>query len=811
MQTRSTGRLLSVLLLAALLVSLFSGLTFTAEAASYKYNSGKRGEVCTALSADAKAYYTGSYTYEKLSALTASNLRSTLRTLVRSDYKTVGYNGLKTYFKYTDAYQGSTSTLLLFYCSGTTSSAWDGAATWNREHMWPDSKGGSAMEGDLSAMRPTDPNVNSKRGNYPYGKVSGGSAANANAANGNKLGGYVGGGYFEPLDNVKGDVARVVLYDYMMNDNAYITTLIQSEDLLLEWLEADPVDTYEMSRNDSVESIQGSRNPFIDYPEYGWLILGREIPTGITTPSGSSGEVCNHNWVEIGRTNATCTTDGSIQYRCSLCQRTKTDTISAPGHQFVNGVCTVCGAAMGGNVYTLTSSLSVGDEVILYNAGNKMALPAVTKGSYYLDGVSITPTGSTITTDDASIVWTVGKDSQGNYTFSQGSKVLSAYVSGTHKNISLDATKETGWVLETCNAANSSFYIYNATLESSYGHVYIEWYPSYSEFTVYDTGASKLSETNFGFQFFKKGGSAEPCSHTWNAGTITTAATCTTAGVRTYTCTKCGETKTEAIDALGHDMVTDAAAVPATCTETGLTEGSHCSRCDYVVAPTVTSALGHDYQETVVAATEEAGGYTEHTCSRCGDSYRDNETDPLACPSKDFTDVDTTKWYHEGVDFMLTNGYMAGTGDGTTFSPNAALTREMLAQILYAKAGKPEVTLTGRFTDVDADRWYAKAVEWAAEKGYVAGYPDGRFGVGDAVTREQLAVILYAYAEKPDADAAVLDGFADREAVSGWAANAMAWAVENGLISGTGSGLLAPKTEASRAQFAVIFRAYLTK
>ena len=107
-------------------------------------------------------------------------------------------------------------------------------------------------------------------------------------------------------------------------------------------------------------------------------------------------------------------------------------------------------------------------------------------------------------------------------------------------------------------------------------------------------------------------------AHTWNDGTVTTAATCTTDGVKTLTCTVCGQTKTEAISALGHDMVTDA-AVAATCTENGLTEGSHCSRCDYAVAQETVPALGHDIvTDAAVAATCTETGLTEGShCSRC--------------------------------------------------------------------------------------------------------------------------------------------------------------------------------------------------
>lgn len=357
--------------------------------------------------------------------------------------------------------------------------------------------------------------------------------------------------------------------------------------------------------------------------------------------------------------------------------------------------------------------------------------------------------------------------------------------------------------------------------------------------------------------------------------TETAAPTCCTGGFTRTVCAVCGAVTASGNTApVAHKPVAND-TIEATCTRPGYTGGTHCAFCGLTLSqPTQTPALGHDevvateeyeysayygmirhycrrcelrwyetdgsghvhdysYQTVVTYPTCIAEGYTTHICS-CGESYRDSYVAELGhnyvdgvctrcgnvqgtcdggknCPSRIFSDVDTTKWYHLGIDYMVTHGYMTGTGDGSTFSPNLSLTREMLAQILYAKEGKPEIEFTGRFPDVVEGRWYAKAVEWAASQGYVAGYANGRFGVGDAVTREQLSVILYAYAGRPEADPAQIDRFPDRAAVAGWSAQAMAWAVQDGLISGTGDGRLAPKMEASRAQFAVIFRAYLTK
>ncbi len=282
-------RILSFALAVIMILGLFGGVELSAKAASYSYNSGEREKVCTALSSDAKSYYTGSYTYTKLSALSGSSLRTKLRSLITSDRSTVGYDGLRTYFPHTDAYYANRSKLVLFYCNGIASGTWDSGKTWNREHMWPDSLGGSAVEGDLHSMRPTDPRLNSTRNNNLYGYATGGKTAEANEANGYLAGGTYVSGVFEPYDYAKGDCARVVLYDYVVASSmSSVTEVFTDVNTLLEWCKLDPVDEFEMSRNDVAQEIQGCRNPFVDYPELAWLLLGKQIPTGLTTPTGGS-------------------------------------------------------------------------------------------------------------------------------------------------------------------------------------------------------------------------------------------------------------------------------------------------------------------------------------------------------------------------------------------------------------------------------------------------------------------------------------------------------------------------------------------
>ena len=171
-----------------------------------------------------------------------------------------------------------------------------------------------------------------------------------------------------------------------------------------------------------------------------------------------------------------------------------------------------------------------------------------------------------------------------------------------------------------------------------------------------------------------------------------------------------------------------------------------------------------------------------------------------------FNDVSRDDWFAGGVDYVSQKGMMSGTGTGT-FAPNTALTRGMLVTILYQMAGAPEVTGTCPFRDVAAGSYYEKAAIWAAENGLVSGYENGCFGPNDPVTREQLAAILYRYAQYRGLDVSQtgsIGGFADNSSVSGYARTAMAWANGAGLISGMGDNTLAPRGTATRGQAAVI-------
>ena len=170
-----------------------------------------------------------------------------------------------------------------------------------------------------------------------------------------------------------------------------------------------------------------------------------------------------------------------------------------------------------------------------------------------------------------------------------------------------------------------------------------------------------------------------------------------------------------------------------------------------------------------------------------------------------FTDVASGAWYYDAVSFVYKRGLMSGTGDNL-FSPNVTTSRGMIVTILYRLDGSPSASSAG-FTDVTSGQWYTDAVNWAAANDIVAGYGNGLFGPNDTVTREQMAVILYRYAQYMGYDTSAsnsLNGYTDVGGVSSWALTAMQWANAEGLINGTSSTTLSPTSGATRAEVAQI-------
>lgn len=324
------------LLLLSLVVAL---LSFPVEVQALSYstssNSGTRDQVCTSLEGtSAASYYTGSYTYDILSNQDQNTLLQSLRTLMRSTHTYLSsYNDCHYKADKTDCENGNGKVTLIYTSYSAGMDEWNG---WNREHVWPKSLGGKTDSNgtggaDMHHIRPSDATVNSTRGNKKYGYANGGKAAyGSNPASG-CLGGYYSSTYYEPLDNVKGDVARICLYVYVRWGSDWgansITQVFQSVDVLLEWMAIDPVDTWEMGRNEVVAAYQGNRNVFIDYPELAWTLFGRQAPKNMSTPSGNaaSGNTGSGNTGNSGNSGNSGNTGSSGTTKPTACTHATTE------------------------------------------------------------------------------------------------------------------------------------------------------------------------------------------------------------------------------------------------------------------------------------------------------------------------------------------------------------------------------------------------------------------------------------------------------------------------------------------------------
>ena len=631
-------KLVSFLLLLAMLASLFAGLTLTANAASYAYNNGKRGEVCTSLSSAAEAYWSGSYDYATMSAKTGDTLRTALRSKITSNRSTVGYNNLQNYFIYTDAYQGSSSQVMLFYAGIPTSSTWSGTANWNREHMWPDSLGGNAMEGDLHSMRPTDPKANSTRSNNKYGNAGSGAKecyTFDNSYHSATLAGHYSSGVFEPLDNAKGDCARVILYDYVVATSMSSPTVtITDIQTLLDWCALDPVDTYEMQRNDIVQTIEGCRNPFVDYPELAWRIFSSyTMPANMQTPSGNT----------VSYTvNATSnnTSYGTVSVNGCVITASPKAGYYAQGYTVTSGTASV---TQNGNTFTVTPSSNCtvrinfaakqAVTVTLSNngststktgyAGDTMTLTAPTAPENYTFVGWVSSTVSDSTTKPATI-YTTSFTPTGNCTlYALFSHVVGGGGgSGDYEKVTATSDITDGQYLivyETGSVAlDSSLATIDAVEDTIDVTISNNIIPSNS---TTDAAAFTFTASNGAFL----GTNGKYIGHTGTSNTLNTS---TTAMSNTVTIDGSGNA---VIDAGSSFVLRFNAASDQMRfryykgTQQTIQLYKKCAGGTTYYTTSTGPACSHTYTSVVTQPTCTAGGYTTYTCSKCGDTYTGNE------------------------------------------------------------------------------------------------------------------------------------------------------------------------------------------
>lgn len=172
-----------------------------------------------------------------------------------------------------------------------------------------------------------------------------------------------------------------------------------------------------------------------------------------------------------------------------------------------------------------------------------------------------------------------------------------------------------------------------------------------------------------------------------------------------------------------------------------------------------------------------------------------------------FSDVDGNTDHAEAIQWAAEQGYINGYPDGR-FGVNDSVTRAQLAAIFYRAAGSPAASGTTRFSDVQTTAYYANAAIWAENSGLISGYPDGRFGVNDPVTRQQVVTILWRWAGSPDASG---EDYADETTIAAYAQTAVDWSQSNHILAGRENGHFAPNDSATRAEVVSALYQYRTK
>ena len=310
--------------------------------------------------------------------------------------------------------------------------------------------------------------------------------------------------------------------------------------------------------------------------------------------------------------------------------------------------------------------------------------------------------------------------------------------------------------------------------------------------------------------------------HAWDEGKVTKQPTETETGVKTFTCTRCGETRTETMPVIPHVHSYKDVVTAPTCTEKGYT--THTCACGDSYVDTYTDALGHAWDEGEVTkeATETTQGSMTYTCTRCPATKRDILPASGLVATAVYNDVkNDTSWFYPGVQYCLSYGLMSGMGNGS-FAPGEYTTRAQVAQILYNLHGNPEVSGGTPFTDVPEGAWYQKAVTWAHSVGIVNGVTATTFSPNANITRQDFVLMLMRYLNNvrmvdrtwtPDD----LSRFVDAGSVGFWALDAMKDAVAINAISGVtvdGRLCIQPARNATRAEAAkilMVFHETMTK
>ncbi len=685
----------SLFLVLVICVNLLSGLTFTASAATvdyvydgeYIYNWGQRGTTATFLSPNAQSFYSDNGTsYEELSALAgassvsqvpSSALYQKLKTLMAGaqTYQT-SYEATKSLFRYTDC-QNSGGQISSFYSGQGIGPSWDG--TWNREHTWPNSKGDASGNGenDIMMLRPTAVSENSSRGNTAYGESSGYYDPNEEA----------GGAY-----DLHGDVARIMLFVYTRWGNTAsmwgASGVIESKELLLRWMEEDPVDTWELGRNDAVESITGTRNVYVDYPELAFILFDTPIPSEYDSPSGE-GAASAYTVTPVSSNESF----GTVSLSGRNINAVPAEGYYAAGYTILSGEAEVI---QSGNVFAVSAA---SDCRIQINFQPRELLTVsfyengtVTGQNVYLGDELLLPQASASVPDYTFRGWTTAPVEQTTQ------KPTEYYTAGSSYTVTENQTlyalysrvgegTETSTVFEPFSGElEEGDYILTAETAANFGAMQAEVVSgrlNYAQVSLTDdqiqdpdpsivwhiapTGTGAYTLYNESTDSYAGGtgvkNKAELLSqvtdyakwtYTWSTTydfvNVGNEAAGVNANLRRnnnfgFACYSSGTGLpitlykgvggtvyyTTSVNVCSHTgNVREEAALQPTCTQPGREAAVYCEECGALIQGGQTlPAAGHSYIAVVTPPTQNDQGYTTHTCENCLDSYVDSYVEAL--------------------------------------------------------------------------------------------------------------------------------------------------------------------------------------
>ena len=543
------------------------GVNASAASAKPEANDEPRHLICASLSSEALNYYKGAYTYDRISKLNGASDVSTSYNAMRNnellaklhELMTVtqsfnsSYSGYKSgslayYWSSTDALKAS-DTYVMFYSDVLANES----TVMNREHIWPKSRASYYQTGggsDLHHLRPSVASVNSAKSDHAFGDIFGTyrDGYSEGDLNGNLVY-YVNSqeDLFECKDDVKGDVARILLYVYCRWEQPNLYTdmtenlpapdeddslntgkkVIESLDTLLNWCETDPVDTWEMKRNDLTQAVQGNRNVFIDYPELAWKIFNRKLPKGMSTPSCRG---CVHEYHEALRTDAGCTKDGYYTLHCDKCGNELTKRLARTGHSDNDDdeVCDNCGIELTIRAQMQPSDYPHdGDHALLYHPSTKTTLSLQPDLKNCLKSTPANVKNGLLNPTPEAAVFTVKKADENSIYLKNNGKYLTAGETGNTLFFTDNPSDNGKWIITP--ASDGMIYIDSANAKC---------YGKTQRLEIYAGSAKTFSEGTtaaFKFKLFTVK------NHLYDSGEVSKEPTYFENGTVTYTCRLCGE------------------------------------------------------------------------------------------------------------------------------------------------------------------------------------------------------------------------------------------------------------------------------